>query len=145
MPSNYNKVKVDGTWKSVTNQYIKVGGVWKTVTGIFVKDGGTWKTSYPYPVEADTTITSLKVNGTEITPGGTYNAAAGSTSVNITVVTTNPSATVSGAGTVSVSYAGNPNQKNIVVTSQNGLRTQTYTVYVNVAPVTSVTIYYTYC
>lgn len=145
MPDNRNKVLVNGTWRSVSEQYVKVDGSWVAATGVWVKSAGTWKQSYPYPTEADTTITGITVNGYSVAPGGTYNAAAGTSSVTIAVSTTNTSATVSGAGSVSVSYGTNPNQKDIVVTSQDGLHTQTYTIYVNVAPVTSVTIYYSYC
>lgn len=37
------KVKVAGTWRSVSNAKVRVGGTWRSVSSGFVKVGGTWR------------------------------------------------------------------------------------------------------
>lgn len=156
MPNVYkSKVKVDGTWRTMSAVYVKVGGVWKLSTEGYTKVNGTWRKFYPYPLSADATVSSIKINNTTIANGGTFNAPSGTTSVTLSVTTSNSLATISGAvsgtgsasGSVSVSNANNPNAKTVTVTAEDGVTTATYTVYINVAAPapTSVTIYYTYC
>ncbi|CAB4128625.1 hypothetical protein UFOVP225_48 [uncultured Caudovirales phage] len=141
-----SKVNVGGTWYTVSATYVKVGGVWKAATGVYSKVDGAWKTAYPYPLSADTTLTNLAVNGVSVANGGTYSVSNSTTSVTISA-TLAAGATATGLGTVSVSYAGNPNTKNIVVTAENGTSTATYSVNISVAAPaqTSVTVYYKYC
>ena len=145
MPDVYrSKVKVNGTWYTVSATYVKVAGTWNLATGVKTKVDGAWQTVYPYPLSADVSLTNLAVNGTTVANGGTYNAPKGTTSVNITA-TLPAGATATGLGTVSVSYAGNPNTKSIVVTAENGTTTATYSVNIAVAAPPTVTIYYKYC
>jgi len=140
-----SKVKVNGTWYTVSATYVKVAGTWKLATGVKTKVGGAWQTVYPYPLSADVSLTNLAVNGTAVANGGTYNLAyTTGTTVNITA-TIPAGATATGLGNVSVSYAGNPNTKSIVVTAENGTTTATYSVNIAVAAQPTVTVYYKYC
>jgi hypothetical protein len=143
--TNLNKVRALGAWRSITDQFVKVGGEWKTVSKVYVKVGGSWHQSYPYPPEKDTTLTSLTVNGTEVLGTLAYAAATNSTSVTIAATASNTAATVTGTGSKTVNYSTNPNSLNVVVTSEDGTKTATYTVVVTVAAPTQTTIYYTYC
>lgn len=143
---NNNKVKVAGTWRSVSAQYVKVAGSWVAVTGVYTKVGGAWKTSFPYPLSADATLSALTVNGSDVLTSGTITVPNGTTSVTVAATTTNSAATItSGTGSKSVSYAGNPNSLSVVVTAEDGLTTRTYTFTVVVAAPSTVTIYWAYC
>lgn len=146
MPNVYrSKVKVGGTWYTVSATYVKVNGTWTAATGVYTKVGGTWKTAYPYPLSADATLTNLAVNGTSVANGGTYNIAY-TTGTTVTIsATLAAGATATGLGSTSVSYANNPNTKTIVVTAENGTTTATYTVNIQVAAQPTVTVYYKYC
>jgi hypothetical protein len=141
-----SKVKVSGEWRTVSATYVKVDGTWNLATGVKSKVNGAWVTVYPYPLSADTTLTNLTVNGTSVANGGTYPVNNDVTSVTI-AATIPAGATATGLGAVSVSYAGNPNTKNIVVTAENGVNTATYSVNISVAAPapTGVTIYFAYC
>ena len=146
MPDVYrSKVKVSGEWRTVSATYVKVDGTWKLATGVKSKVNGAWVTAYPYPLSADVSLTNLAVNGTPVANGGTYNIAyTTGTTVNITA-TIPAGATATGLGNVSVSYAGNPNTKSIVVTAENGTTTATYSVNISVAAQPGVTVYFKYC
>jgi hypothetical protein len=37
------KVKVGGSWKQITNNYVKVGNQWKEITNAWTKADGVWK------------------------------------------------------------------------------------------------------
>lgn len=142
---NNNKVYSLGAWREITDQFVKVNGTWETVTNVYVKVDGAWKESFPYPLEADATLTALTVNGVNILSSRTINVPEGTTSVTVAATPRNPLSTVTGTGTRSVSFAGNPNSLSVVVTSENEVNTTTYTFTVVVAPPTSVTIYWAYC
>lgn len=143
--TNLNRVRALGAWRSIAGQFVKVNGTWKTISTIYVKVGGVWKQSFPYPLEKDTTLTALTVNGTDVLATGAYAAAANSTSVTIAATATNPLSTITGLGSKTVNYSTNPNNFDVVVTSQDGTKTATYSIVVTVAAPTQVTVYYTYC
>jgi hypothetical protein len=146
MPDVYrNKVYDLGAWRNVTAQYVKVAGSWVAVTKMYVKVNGTWKTSYPFPLSADTTLSSLTVNGSDVLSTLAFAAPNGTTSVTVAATATNSASTITGLGSRSVSLAGNPNNLNVVVTAEDGVTTRTYTIVVTVAPPATVTIYWAYC
>ena len=146
MPDVYrNKVYDLGAWRNVTAQYVKVAGSWVAVTKMYTKVNGVWKTSYPFPLSADTTLSALTVNGSNVLSTLAFAAPNGTTSVTVAATATNPASTITGLGARSVSLAGNPNNLNVVVTAEDGVTTRTYTIVVTVAPPATVTIYWAYC
>jgi hypothetical protein len=141
-----NYVKVSGTWRAAATHYVKVAGTWRTATYVYTKTGDAWKQSIPW-VPRDTSLASFTMNGTSVLGQSTYNAPSGTTSVVVAATATDPTATVTGTGTFSVSYANNGlagNNITVRVTAQAGNYTD-YTVAVVVAATTYTTIYFAYC
>ena len=94
-----NSVKVDGSWKTVANNYVKVAGVWKKANAGFVKDAGVWRTffydpgqqlftantSWPVPPGVSTVcIVCVGAGGTGSGPGGGGGALSYSNNVAVT-------------------------------------------------------------
>ena len=119
----------------ITGNTDLVSGVNTLTVNVTAADGVTTQTyTVTLTVAAgdDTSVTSLQVNGADVADGDTVELDPYTASVDVTVTTSDPDATVEITGDTDLVSGDNP--LSVVVTAADGVATQVYLVNLHVAP-----------